>query len=71
MQIGPFYVDDESSDDSDLYVDVDGLTVVVHRNQKGISAEIYPLGVGSILAHTWVNFEDITGEFPAVETKEG
>lgn len=64
MQLGPFYVDEDNSDDQYLYVDVAGRgTVVIKVSPEGIGTDIYPLHVvDESVASTWATMAELTRE---------
>lgn len=61
MKIGGFDIDEDSSDDEYLYVDVPGLgTIQIHNTGEGIAVDILPLHVvDESLASCYATNEDL------------
>jgi hypothetical protein len=61
MKIGPFTIDDASSDEESLFIDIEGAgTVVINLKDDGIAVSIFPLHiVDEPVAETWALFSEL------------
>lgn len=68
MKFGPFEVDEGASDETYLYVDFPGGTVVIKLENEGVVVDVYPRRVrggysmaivGAPVASTWCTYADL------------
>jgi len=63
MKLNGFFIDTAASNEQYLFIDVDGFSLSVKREDEGIVVDVYPLHfVGEPVASTYAFHSEVTAE---------